>query len=225
MKNFKLGLGVFVMAVFVFLWTSVPSFAQQGRTSGDEEKAKPVITNNTQDSNGESTRRQSQFPTSQIDPDVVQKQADDQVQKQGNDTALQKRSQVANAVQAMLSVADRQQGIGQQIREIAQAQNQNQEQLEANMQVIKNRGRLRKFFFGPDYKSLNLVESNLNDMDEKISQLKELAATITNVTDAAKLQDQITALEQVKSDWAQEAQTASQGFSLFGWLNKIIFKK
>jgi len=158
----------------------------------------------------------------------VQNQAQNQPTGKGvnqaSEKGLERRSRVAIAVQEMLFVADRNQGIGQQIREVAQAQNQNQVQMEDALDQVKNRGRLKKFFFGPDYKTLNSVEERLTNHEEKLGQLKQIASQITNEADAAKLQEQIAIMEQVKEELQKEVEGESGGFSLFGWLNKIFNK-
>ena len=153
-----------------------------------------------------------------------QGQAKGNGQNQASDKAVQRRSAVANAVQEMLQVAERNPGIGQQIRTAVQNQNQNQEQIEAEMKQVKNRGRLKKFFFGPDYKNLNSIEDRLANHEEKLGQLKQLADQITNQADAERLQEQIQVMEQVKAELEKETAEESKGFSLFGWLNKMLSK-
>lgn len=143
---------------------------------------------------------------------------------QAGDTATQRRSRIANAAQQMLQVAERNQGIGQRIRVMAQAQNQDQEQIETKMKEVKNRGRLRKFFFGPDYKGLNSVKDRLANHEERIAELKEMASQITNEGDAQILEEQIAAMEQVKAELEEEVGDQSKGFSLFGWLMKRFAK-
>jgi len=145
-------------------------------------------------------------------------------QNQASDQAVQRRSRVANAVQEMLKVAERNQGVGQQIKTIAQNQNQNQEEIETTMEQVKNRGRLKKFFFGPDYKNINSVEDRLANHEEKLEQLKQLALQITNAADVATLQGQIEVMEQIGVELENEITEESKGFSLFGWLNKMISK-
>ena len=145
-------------------------------------------------------------------------------QNQASDKATQRRSRVANAVQEMLQVAERNQGVGQQIRTIAQAQNQNQEKIETEMKQVKNRGRLKKFFFGPDYKNLNSVEDRLANHEQKLEELKQIANQVTNEADVIKLQEQITVMEQVKDELEKETIEERKGFSLFGWLNRMISK-
>lgn len=151
-------------------------------------------------------------------------QAQAQTQNRGSENALRRRSQVANAVQEILQVANRNSGIGQQVRTIAQTQNQEQEQIEASLAQVKNRGQLRKFFFGPDYKNLNSVEDQLANHNAKLAELKRLTSEVSNAKDAEVLEDQIAIMEQVTAELKVEIENESKGFSLFGWLNKMFSK-
>jgi len=143
---------------------------------------------------------------------------------QPNDRALERRSAVANAVQELLQVADRTGGIGQQIREVAKAQDDNNKEVEDKIKTIKNRGRLLKFFFGPDYKNLKTTEEKLSYQDKKLSELKQLATQVTDEKDAAKVQEQIKAIENINSELKEQVINESKGFSLFGWFNKMMSK-
>ena len=154
----------------------------------------------------------------------VQKQLRAKGENQISDKTTQRRSRVSNAVQEMLQVADRNKGLGQEIRIIAQAQNENQEKIEVEMKQVKNRGQLRKFFFGPDYKKLNSLEDRLMNHDNKINELKELASGISDVVDLEILEKQIRTMEEVGTELEKEVVAESRGFSLFGWLNKMLAK-
>ena len=154
----------------------------------------------------------------------VQKQLRDEGESQASDKATQRRNRVANAVQEMLRVAERNGGVGDQIRTIAQNQNENQEKIETEMEEVKNRGQLKKFFFGPDYKNLNSIEERLLNHDEKIGELKELASEISDVADLETLEEQIKVMEEIKTELEKEVTIESEGFSLFGWLSKMLAK-
>ena len=152
----------------------------------------------------------------------MQNQAQGRGQNQASDNATRRRSQVATAVQEILRVADRNQGIGQQVRVIAQSRNQNQEQLEAGLEQVKNRGKMRKFFFGPDYKNLNTVEDRLANHTARLAELKAIAEQVSNAADSEALQEQIAVMEQVGAELENEITSETKGFSLFGWLNKMF---
>ncbi|MCK5211875.1 hypothetical protein KAJ89_04190 [Candidatus Parcubacteria bacterium] len=192
--------------------------AGQGTGQGMEAPKQTMLQNQGEE--------QQNAVQAQTDPqgDQAQGQANGKGQNQASDKATQRRSKVANAVQEMLKVAERNQGVGQQIRTIAQTQNQSQEQIEASMDRIKNRGQLKKFFFGPDYKNLNSVEDRLANHTEKLDELKDLAAQITNPADAVALLDQIEVMEQIGTELSGEVAVEKKGFSLFGWLNKWLSK-
>lgn len=150
-----------------------------------------------------------------------------QNQFQGSNAPLesqQRRSMVANAVQEMLQLAERNPGIGQQISLIAQSQNQAQEQAEAMMAEAKNRGQLRILFFGPDYKKLDLAKNNLTLHEEKINELKALVTTLDNPEEADLLNEQIIVMENVHESLAGEINSELSRPSLFGWF-KRLFKK
>ncbi|OGF25091.1 hypothetical protein A2303_05715 [Candidatus Falkowbacteria bacterium RIFOXYB2_FULL_47_14] len=142
-----------------------------------------------------------------------------------NDRAAQRRSRVANAVEQMLQVAERNHGVGQQIRTIAQNQDQNQKEIETTLEHAKNnRGNaVWRFFFGPN-KYIYMAENKLAAHAEKLEELKELASQITNEADAEILDEQIEIMEQAKTELAGEIKEEGRGFGLFGWLNKLLSK-
>lgn len=143
---------------------------------------------------------------------------------QPSNRALERRSVVASAVQELLAVADRTGGIGQQIRTIAQSQNDNDQEIETKIKIVKNRGRLLKFFFGPDYKNLNSVEDRLNYQEQQLAELRQLSGQVTDEKDAVKVTEQVKAIEAVNAELRDQIKNESKGFSLFGWLNKLLSK-
>src|SRR3989339_561538 len=117
------------------------------------------------------------------------------------------------------------QGIGQQIKTIAQNQNQNQKEIETTLEHVKNnRGNaVWRFFFGPN-KYIYMAENKLATHAEKLEEVRELASKIKNEDDAKTLEEQIEIMEQAKTELAEEIKKENKGFSLFGWLNKLLSK-
>lgn len=139
-------------------------------------------------------------------------------------TSAQRRSQVANAVQAMLLVADRTGGIGEQVRVIARNQNQNQEEINASLNKVQNRNKTAKFFIGANYKELNNAQKLLEQNKVQLQKLMELKAEIQNEGDLQVLENQIQLLNQVNAQIQNELNSENQGFSLLGWLFKRFSK-
>ena len=142
----------------------------------------------------------------------------------GSEKASQNKSDVANAVQQMIQIADKNQGIGAQIKVIAQNQVQNQESLKTNLEKIQSRSGLAKFLIGPDYGQIKNAEKTIEQNREQIKQLNQIKSQITNQGDQQILTEQIKILEQANQEAQNSLNAAQGGFSLLGWLFKMFAK-
>lgn len=134
----------------------------------------------------------------------------------------QRRSQVANAVHQMLQVADRVGGIGEQVRVIAQSQQQNHEEVEAKLERIKERSGFAKFFIGPKYDEIEKAKDLLEQDKDKIKSLEELKSVLTNEEDKAKITEQVEVIKKAMTEVENIIGEEQEGFSLFGWLAKVF---
>ena len=188
---------------------------EQGEDNENEGENEDKTQNQQEPENGNGNQNQEQN----------QEQKNNEVKtNNGSSTSEQRRSAVANAVQELLQVADRSGGIGQQVRLIAQTQNQNQEKLEANLQKIETRNIFMKFVFGPDYNEINNAKKILEQNREQIQQLNQIKDQLSNQGDIQSLAQQIQTLEQTNSEIGDSLGTAQKGFSLFGWMFKLFSK-
>ncbi|HBM45368.1 TPA: hypothetical protein DDZ75_00055 [Patescibacteria group bacterium] len=138
----------------------------------------------------------------------------------------ERRSEVANAVKELLAVADRDGGIGEKVREIARNHNDDSNKIEDTLKDIKNRGQFRKFLFGPDYKKIYDAEEVLIRHDERMAELKALLPIVKTVGDKTLVEQKIAQMEEIKVELQKEVSDSEKvGFSLFGWLNKMLNKK
>jgi len=138
--------------------------------------------------------------------------------------AERRRSRVANAVQAMLQMADRSGGLGERVREIAQNQNQNQEKIEANLEKVQKRNRLIKFLVGPNYKAINEAKNTLAQNRQQIEELNQAKNQLANQADQQILSEQIKTLEENNIEAENSLNASQKGFSLLGWMFKIFSK-
>ncbi|MCK4891515.1 MAG: hypothetical protein KAS78_02490 [Candidatus Pacebacteria bacterium] len=152
------------------------------------------------------------------------KKVQNQIDQNQKNPREQRRSRVANAVHEMLAVAERNSGIGQQIRTIAQNQNQEQEEMESALQTTKKRSGIVKFFIGPNYKELKKVEDRLENNKNRLAKLKELRVQLESSADAEILTQQIQIMEQIEAELENEARKEKKGISLFGWLFRWMAK-
>lgn len=181
---------------------------QQQNGSGNEVQKQNMINNQ-----GEEQQLQIQ----------TQEQLQDGTGNQKN-VSQQRRSQVAGAVQEILQLADNELSVGEQIRVIAQAQNQNQEKLENSLEKVQARNSFTKFFIGANYKEVNSAENILEQNQEQIRQLNEIKNQLINQEEQDVLGEQIQVLEQANLEIKGSLDDSQKGFSLLGWMFKLFAK-
>lgn len=142
--------------------------------------------------------------------------------QQGQINAEQHQSAVANFVQSLLQVADREGGIGQQVRTIAQEQNQSASTTIQAMERIQTRSRIKIFLMGTDYKNLGALRSEVVQTRNRLEQLNRLIENVQNEAEGTELQNQIQTLEQEQARIDNFIETQEGQFSLFGWLLKLF---
>ncbi|OJI08058.1 hypothetical protein BK005_01575 [bacterium CG10_37_50] len=143
---------------------------------------------------------------------------------QGNLTSENYRSAVATFVQSLLNVADKEGGIGIQVREIAKAQNDSASTTTSAIAKVENRGGFKTFLLGSDYKNLGIIRSELAITANNINKLKSLLNQTSNNEDRAELNTQIQALEIEQTEINTFVTSNESKFSLFGWFNKLFIK-
>jgi len=136
--------------------------------------------------------------------------------------AEQHQSAVANFVQNLIKVADRQGGIGQQVREIAQQQNQSEDTTNQAMEKVQTRNRIKTFFLGSDYKNLGALRSEMVQTRSRLEKLDRLMENVQNEGDKTELQNQIETLEQEQKKIENFVKDNEGRFSLFGWFVKLF---
>ncbi len=148
--------------------------------------------------------------------------AGNQNQQQKQINAEEHRSAVANFVQNLLNVADKEGGIGEQVRTIAQQQNQSAEVTVQAMERVQTRSRVKTFLVGSDYKNLGALRSEMAQTTNRLEKLNALLEGAESEADKTELQAQIQMLtqEQVKIEAFVKAEDSK--FSLFGWLVKLF---
>ncbi|KKP92870.1 MAG: hypothetical protein UR99_C0062G0002 [Candidatus Moranbacteria bacterium GW2011_GWD2_36_12] len=134
----------------------------------------------------------------------------------------QGKSVVANAVQEILQIAQRNGGIGQQIRVIAQTQTQNQEKLEAGLKKVQDRSGLVKFLVGPQYSEINNTKKVLEQNREQLKNLNQIKNQLSNQSDQEKLKEQISLIEQSNLEIETTLNDSQKGVSLLGWAFRLF---
>lgn len=139
---------------------------------------------------------------------------------QGKSMSEAHRSAVATFVHSLLAVADRDGGIGAQVRLIANSQNDSATTTAAAIAKVEGRGSMKTFFIGSDYKNLKLIRAAIATTTANIAQLKDLLVKATSDADRTELSAQIRVLEVQQAKLSAYVTAREKAFSLFGWMNK-----
>ncbi|MFH1890490.1 MAG: hypothetical protein ABIJ91_02925 [Candidatus Kuenenbacteria bacterium] len=213
-------------------WSNCSANGSQSRTCTKtfdcpDSQTESPITNQDCEIPNQNSQNESQANQIQNEPTLIKNNEQEVSQEKnitGSQVAEQRRSEVASAVQEILQVAERDSGVGQQVKIIAQTQAQNQEKLEASLQKVQNRSGLVKFFVGPNYEEINNAKNLLEQNREQIKQLDQIKNQLTNQDDQQKLTEQIQLFERSNQEIENSLDISQKGFSLFGWLFRLFTK-
>ncbi len=135
-----------------------------------------------------------------------------------------RQNAVAEFVQSLLSVADREGGIGAQVRTVAQSQNDSASTTATAMLEVEKRGSVRTFLFGSDYKNLGVIKREIATTTTNINDLKEILDETTDNSSRAELTVQIEFLEDELAKMEAYVDANEAKFSVFGWFNRLFVK-
>lgn len=142
----------------------------------------------------------------------------------GDTISVERRSIVANAVQALIqsSYQIKNEGLGSQIRTIAQTQTQNMDKINESIEKGEARSSIAKFIIGPNYSEMKEARKLLQQNEVQVQQLEQLLSQAKNESEYQNLQTQIQILQAEDTALQERIIELGKGFSLFGWFNKII---
>jgi len=201
---------IFVLPIFVALLLAVPAVAKNGGTGAQNQAQNQVQTAN--EGEEQNVQVQAQEQENFGEGDGLQ---------QRSQNALQNMSEVAIQVQEMLKVRT-EGGIGEQVREIAKAQNQAQNQIQEHLNKLDKKNKFWKFIFGPNYQALGDLSQQLEQNQLRIQTLQTLQNQLTNQADQTMIQEAIEAMIQQNTALQEMVNAQNQAGSLLGWLVKLF---
>jgi hypothetical protein len=111
---------------------------------------------------------------------------------------------------------------GNQVREMVQEQNQVQERVQVALSSMDARPGFLRFILGPDYKNAGQVRSQIVQLRNQIEQLTRLKEKLTLQQDQESVQTAIDSLQAEANALEGELNQKLEGFTLFGWLAKLL---
>lgn len=193
-------------------------------TSGDTTGLRVDLQTEARTGATETTEKATSKDALSETPENASSSIDEGMNDQNGLTAEEHRSTVASFVKSLLRVADREDGIGDQVREVAKSQNDSATTTAEAIDKVKSKGGISTFFFGSDYKNLGALRSEISKTQNNIDQLKNALTKVTNATDKAELSIQIKALEDSQVKVSAFVDAHENTFSMFGWLVRMFSK-
>ncbi|MFC1625092.1 hypothetical protein ACFL15_01835 [Patescibacteria group bacterium] len=211
------------LILIVFVAIPVYSFAKNENSSQGQGKSQ----GQGQDSSDTGVAHQNQIQT-QNEGEDQQLQVSTQQESSGEDAKgktlkiNEKASEVSKYVQELLNMPERNGGIGEQVREVARAQNQSQEKVMEKVQKMERKGKLLKFIFGPQSEALAALKEEMKQNEERTQTLKELKLQLWNSVDQDTVQSLIDAILVQDVALVQKIMDEESAFSLFGALKALF---
>ena len=132
------------------------------------------------------------------------------------------RSEVAKQVRALLMAADRDGGIGEEVREIAHEYASSSEHISDALQKLERRPTWIIFLIGTDYKNLGELRSELSTTHNRIDRLTRARDRATDSIARAALDTEIQAIMAMASSTEAFVEQNEGKFSVFGWFVRLF---
>lgn len=188
---------------------------QNGRD--DDERASTSSINDDRDEIRNSTsskeRDDDRFSTSTA---TSTKEDDD------NKIGEEHRSEVANFVQSLLKVADRNGGIGEKVRIVAREQASSSDKIVEAINTIEKRSNFKTFLIGTDYKNIGKIRSEIAQTKNRIDELNRDLSKLATSTDKTAIENEIKSLEASQTKVEDFMKKNESRFSLLGWFVKLF---
>lgn len=232
-KTFTIMLGFLVLVPGLAFAASANG---QGTTNGNSSSTgSSTTTSDEQTGTSNTTQTQAQTQINNMGTGTMtqtQTQTEEQIQMEINKSSSQytpenskcveQRNMVSSAVEQLIRTAAqmKNEGIGDQIRLVAQTQTKNQDRVGQSIDKVETRSGFAKFFIGANYKELKLAEQTMEENQNQIKELEQIMTQLTNDADKIAVANQIIVLQQVQLELRDQIKELSSGFSLFGWVNR-----
>lgn len=176
-------------------------------------------------------RVQNQSATSSLQEQNRLMNGSSTTNQQGQQAVLQTRtraeehkSEVAKFVNELNKVAERNGGIGQQVRVVARAQASSSDEVAEAIKGVEARSGFKTFLVGAGYKNLGVIRSDIVQTRNRLDQLSKELEKVASSTDKATIQKEIDDLKAYQIKLETFVKANESRFSLFGWVVRLFNK-
>lgn len=190
-----------------------------------EGAGKPAKDGAQQETKKDKSLKQGDESQVAANTDDASKQPKEKKEKAPKQSTSEKtKSTVATFVQSLLAVADREGGIGQEVRAVAQSQNDIKDRQGDLINAVEGRNKFKTFLIGTSYKNVGELRSQMVKTRNDIDKLRKLSEKAETDQDKAELNAQIQELEKQQETLDNFIAKNENKFSLFGWAVKLFRK-
>ena len=238
----------YILFSFLFLLVAIPVVAKSANSNSTTQiqSQNQIVTTTAPVQNQSTTvtpvRQQVQTQTTTVSPtgNLVKNQNQVQTQNQGEGSKLMVKTKeneqlnqevddsvqkVSTQVQELIDTVGAKSGIGQQVKEIAQNQQQNQEKIKSSVYELKNRGQLVRLFVGSDKKMTNALGQMIEENKLTIQKLEAMKNLTKNKAELTQLQETIDLMIYQNTSLDEKIAKENQVNGLFGWFTRLFNKK
>lgn len=236
----KLKIWEFFCLLSLMFFTSSHALAQQNEAKAlGQSDSSDVSTQNQSQPSGTSTQNQSEneVRNQTNNPELgtmtqaeLELRIEEQIEESKptysaeNSESQSRTGAIAKASQNLirLSYQIENQSEADQIRLIAKEQTANQDTINQALDITNNRTSIAKFFIGPNYGQFKSAKQLMEQNRLRIQELNRIMADISNQGAKTEFQNQILILEQQNTSLENQINDLISGFSLFGWLVRLV---
>ncbi len=215
-KLFILVVGIIILSINTLVFAAKNEAGSQGSSQST----------NNQIQNQNEVQTQNQGEDSQIQTNTQEQESQGTTKSASprSETAKENMSAVSQKVEELLTTQTEEGGIGEQVRQIAQEQNQAQTQIQKHLNKLESKGKLARLLTGTDYKAVKNLKAQLVQNRLRIKKLTQLQNQLTNQSDITMVQETIQALIQEDTSLQERITEEEQTKSLLGWLFRFFTK-
>lgn len=213
MKKYLILSFLFLLAVVPVLARSENANAQAGQTTNSPAKTVTATPTGNQVKNQNEVKTQNEGEDQQL---MVSTQENEQLE--ANDVS----DKVSDQVHKLIDTLGAKKGIGDQVREIAQNQEQVQNQIKSEVSELRSRNKFMLFLLGSDEEVVTSLEGKIADNTAMIEKLELLKETTTNKTDLQEIQTTIDLLTYQNESLQNSVDQAKESTGLFGWFARLF---
>lgn len=194
----------------------------QVRSSDDQNQEDGVLSASTSLKVNEENDSKSATGTQNRDREQASTTGDSEESNNDEDLSSSHRSAVSDVVRSLLADSERDDGIGEEVRAIAQSQDEAASTTAEAMAKVEGRSKIWSVLFGTDWKNIGTLRSQIAKTDADAARLETALSKATDTSVKADLTTQLSVIKAEQAKVADFVDTHEKAFSFFGWLTKLF---